>query len=354
MLAKISEHYEVLALGGGELPEALHGRVGWHRLVARPSRSRWPLMLAAGSRALRNAGFDLVHEHSSLPLAKRVDLATVLFSWTALHERLDDASPASRLAGTAWARLERWSYSASRASMLAALCPSHREELERLFPHVPVAVTPRGTDPLRFRPDVGERNRHRMRLGLRKGELVVAFMARAEPYKGLPLLIEALAELRARGRRPPRLLAITPESPWARRRAERLGVADRVVWPGWEVNVAAHLRAADVFALPSAYETYCQAAHEAAATGLPVIGTAVSGMRELIGEDEAGIVVARNARAVADAIIRLEDSALRTRLGAEGRRRCERETIDGFTEATLGLYERLLASRSSSPGRRAS
>ncbi len=352
ILAGISEHYELVVVSG-ELPASMRGQVRWERLPLGKSRwTRWALAFGAAPRALRRAGADLVHEQSSLPLARRVDLATVLFSWTALYEAIGDGaeSPRGALSGAAaaaWSRLERWSYSPRRASMLAALCPSHRDELERLFPGVPVGVTPRGTDPLRFRPDRADRRRVRAALGIAEDDVVVAFMARAEPYKGLPLVIDALAELRQRGRPAPLLLAITPDAPWARWRAEQRGVADRVIWPGWEVEVAEYLRAADLFALPSAYETYCQAAHEAAATGLPVIGTAVSGIRELIGNDEAGLLVERSAPAVAEAILRLQDPTIRARLGAEGRRRCERETIDGFVEATLELYERLLVARSS-------
>jgi glycosyltransferase involved in cell wall biosynthesis len=206
-----------------------------------------------------------------------------------------------------------------------------------------VEVTPRGTDPARFRPDLDDRREVRRELGISEDELVVGFMARAEPYKGLRILIDALAEIRRRGRTVPLVMAITPEATWARRHARRREVADRMVWPGWEVDVARQLRAADLFALPSAYETYCQAAHEAAATGLPVVAPRVSGIRELVGDDEAGVLVDRNADSVADAIVRLEDPSLRAALGAAGRQRCEDQTIDGFAEATMDLYERLLA-----------
>jgi glycosyltransferase involved in cell wall biosynthesis len=344
-----------------EAPDVLPDGARWEPipLANKPSSARWPLMFAGTGRALRRWQPHLVHELSLLPLARRVDLTTVVFSWSALYETVGPKAkgppgPLSAVAAAARSRLERWGYSRPRASMLAALCPTHREELERLFPGVPVEVTPRGTDPSEFRPDPADRRRMRAELGIPEDEWVVAFMARAERYKGLPLLIDALAEVRSRGRRVPLLLAITPEARWARRRAGRRGVADRVMWMGWGVDAPRCLRAADLFASPTGHETYGQAAHEAAATALPVVGTRVCGVRELIGHDEAGLLVERSAGSIADAIIRLEDPSLRARLGAEGRRRCEAETIDGFVEATLGLYERLLAgrgARSSSPGR---
>ena len=81
--------------------------------------------------------------------------------------------------------------------------------------------------------------------------------------------------------------------------AEGLGVADRVRFLGYRVDVERVYQAADIFVLPTAYETFCRAAHEAAACGLPVVAPPVPGIRELIGEDEAGILagVVASARA---------------------------------------------------------
>jgi glycosyltransferase involved in cell wall biosynthesis len=332
-------------------PPALPDGARWQPipLATKSSRARWPLLVAGTERALRRWQPDLVHELALLPLARRVDLATVIFSWTGLYEALGPRAKGprglTRGAAAARSRLERWSYSRPRAQMLAALCPTHRQELERLFPGIPVELTPRGTDPSLFRPDPGDRRQVRTELGIGEDELVAAFIARDEPFKGLPLLIDALAEIRSRGRRVPLVVVISPETAWARRQAISRGVAGRLLRPGWPADVPRYLRAADLFVLPTGYETYSQAAHEAAATGLPVVGTRVSGIRELIGDDEAGVLVERSAGSVADAIVRLEDPSLRARLGAEGRRRCEAETIDGFVKSTLGLYERLLAAK---------
>ena len=87
-------------------------------------------------------------------------------------------------------------------------------------------------------------------------------------------------------------------------------------------DVERFYQAADVFVLPTAFETFSRSAHEAAACGLPVVAPPVSGIRDLIGRDEAGIVVAREASSVAQALVALAgDAHLRARLADEARRR---------------------------------
>ena len=60
-------------------------------------------------------------------------------------------------------------------------------------------------------------------------------------------------------------------------RAYELGVAERVRFAGLTDDVPAYLAAGDVFILPTEYETFCLVAFEAAAVGLPILVTPVSG-----------------------------------------------------------------------------
>ncbi len=85
--------------------------------------------------------------------------------------------------------------------------------------------------------------------------------------------------------------------------AERLGVGDRVRFLGYTSEVERCYRAADLFVLPTVYEAFCRAAHEAAACGLPVVAPPVNGIRELVGDDEAGIIAQRNPADFARALV---------------------------------------------------
>lgn len=77
----------------------------------------------------------------------------------------------------------------------------------------------------------------------------------------------------------------------ARALAERLGVGNRLILPGWRRDVADLLHAADVFALSSLHEGLPRSVLQAAAAGLPVVATAVNGTPEAVREGVTGHLV---------------------------------------------------------------
>jgi glycosyltransferase involved in cell wall biosynthesis len=109
------------------------------------------------------------------------------------------------------------------------------------------------------------------------------------------------------------------------------------------------LAAAHVFCLPSYYgEGIPKALIEAASCGLPLVTADNAGCRDIVFDDQNGLVVPpRDAAALADALERLiGDADLRARYGARGRALVME---GGFSnekviEATLDLYEQLATS----------
>jgi D-inositol-3-phosphate glycosyltransferase len=87
--------------------------------------------------------------------------------------------------------------------------------------------------------------------------------------------------------------------------------------PTSQVEVAAWMRAADVVVVPSRREPLGLAAVEALACGTPVVASAVGGLKEVVRDGETGLLVAPDdPAALASALIRLKDDALRARLAA--------------------------------------
>ena len=136
-----------------------------------------------------------------------------------------------------------------------------------------------------------------------EGARVLA-VGRMKTQKDFPLLVEAFARL-ARTR--PATLVILGdggEREAVRQRAEALGVADRVVLPGFADRPGPWYAHADVFALSSRYEGFGNVIVEALAYGVPVVSTdCPSGPRDILDGGRWGrLVPVGDAAALADAL----------------------------------------------------
>lgn len=119
-----------------------------------------------------------------------------------------------------------------------------------------------------------------------------------------------------------RIVGEGPERPALERQVERLGLASRVELPGVRRDIAAEYAAADIFVMPSIYESFGLATAEALAFRVPAVGFAdCPGTNELIQDGRNGILVGGPdaVHALAEGLSRLMDSApLRAQLGQAG------------------------------------
>ncbi len=143
----------------------------------------------------------------------------------------------------------------------------------------------------------------RQYLGTRFHRLVLA-VARLAPQKDIPTLLRAFALVRRE--HPAALLVVVGSGPLEgvlRRQARQMGLDDHVVFAGtvpYE-QLSAYYAACDIFALSSVYEGNARVLAEAAASGRPVVSTAVSGAGDTIVEGETGFIVPiGDHRALAD------------------------------------------------------
>jgi len=143
------------------------------------------------------------------------------------------------------------------------------------------------------------------------------YVGRLASQKGLPVALEALAEL-GDGR----LLVIGdgPERGALEELVQKLSLGDRVTFAGSRSrdDVLRAFAGARAAVLPSLWENLPHAAVEALAVGTPVVATAVGGVPEVVHDDQNGLLVpAGDAHALAAALRRvLEDDELRDRLAA--------------------------------------
>ena len=220
-----------------------------------------------------------------------------------------------------------------------------------------IAVIGNGVTLSRFarrRPD----GRVRRELGLPAAAPLVAVFCRLNPLKGIEYFLEAAALLK--GRFPHARFAVVGEGrviengvvrdgPYKAELeayAARLGLADRVVFTGFRLDVPEMLSEVTVSVLPSLTEGLSNTVLESMAAGVPVVATTVGGIPEAVVDGESGLLVPpRDAAALARAIgTVLADPERAARLGGAARRRvAERFSDERMIRATESFYLSLLA-----------
>lgn len=193
----------------------------------------------------------------------------------------------------------------------------------------------------------------RAAIGAPDGTFVVGTVTRLMPSKGNEYLVEAAADVLRR--RPDARVYIAGEGdlrPALEAQAASLGLGDRLVFLGFQRDVAAVLSALDLVVFPSLWEGTPLTAFEALAMGKPIVATDADGLAEILSDRvDAHIVPKRNAAQLADAIVALaNDPARRATLGARARQTGARYDIDVFVRKMEQLYE-LLHDRAGRPGR---
>ncbi len=150
--------------------------------------------------------------------------------------------------------------------------------------------------------------------------LRIGYVGRLSREKLIEVLFQAFACLTAS--RPVRLVlhGHGPEEAGLRAFAERLGIADRVEWPGPTTDPAAAHRDLDIVVLCSPRESSSNMVLEAMAAGKAVIVTNAGGLPELVEDGRCGLIVkARSVPQLSSALQRLiDDDALRRALGVSG------------------------------------
>lgn len=274
-------------------------------------------------------------------LASRLRLPLV----TIVHNPADhNASwPARRTAGRVLAR--------ARGFLCHAA--SVEEHVRARFPGRPTAVHPLPPD----RPPDADRVASRARLGVPGHHLALLCFGLIRPYKGVEVLLEAIASL-------PKDLPVTlllAGEPWGeagerlRARIAAPDLAGRVVarleWVP-EGEAPAWFAAADVAVLPYRSATGSAVAAQALGAGLPVVGSRVGGIAEVVEDGASGLLVPPDdAPALAAALGRLVEPGLVARLADGARTAAARWSWSSYADALGGLVTAVLGNARSSDAR---
>lgn len=210
-------------------------------------------------------------------------------------------------------------------------------------------VVPRGIDleSIKCGVDKGE---FRDRLRLRENTILLAFLGRINPIKGLGVLFQSLRLVLSS--RPNTVLGIAgPDEKGYKLRlqslAHQLGITNRVKWVGTlhGNDKFAFLRDADLFVLPSYSENFGLAALEAMAVGCPVLVSDQVGIAADIQAAGAGYVSPVDVELLAKGIVMaLSDPTARRAHSASARRLIhENYNASTIAQRMLDAYRRGLA-----------
>jgi len=275
------------------------------------------------------------------------------------HSRRDTviAAVGARLAGTPLIVRTRhlsnkvgslWSYTCLPHRVTTVSDHVRKHLIERGVPANKVATV---YSPIVLTPPV-EHSTLRDELGLAEDDIVVGCVAVMRATKGHKDLIDAMAPLMA-SRPTLHLVFVGGGSPVFEQTQDyvaELGLQDRIHLMGMRRDVPNLLAGFDLFALATQQEASGTVYVEAQASGLPVIGTDVGGVSEMLRNGDTGILVPpKDPQALTDALARLiDDPALRRRMGEAGRKMVWEEAVFSparLAETTEAVYLKWLAER---------
>jgi len=146
-------------------------------------------------------------------------------------------------------------------------------------------------------------------------EFVIGSVGRLEKQKGYDILLEAVSRIKELIKC--LIAGDGSEKESLEKKIKELGLNNRVQLLGWQKNVSGFLNDLDVFVLPSRWEGFGIVVLEAGLAGLPVIGSRVDGIEEIIKDGENGLLFdSENVDDLAAKILDLKNNETeRARLG---------------------------------------
>jgi glycosyltransferase involved in cell wall biosynthesis len=211
-------------------------------------------------------------------------------------------------------------------------------------PEEKIAIIPNGID-LSGYADLPPKGSFKKKFGLEKNDKIVLYLGRIHEIKGIDILVKAFANiLHKLG--DVRLVIVGPDVGYLGEivaLTKALQIEDKVLVLGPLYGVA-KLEAyvdADVYVLPSRYETFPMTVLEAYACGKPVIASKVGGLKDLVVNGETGLLfdlgntvqLAKNILYLLDADDQAEEMGLKGKQFVK-----ENFTIDKVADKLQNLY----------------
>jgi glycosyltransferase involved in cell wall biosynthesis len=204
-----------------------------------------------------------------------------------------------------------------------------------------------GVDTRRFRPDADAKAVTREVLGIDQDAVLILYVGRLNRDKGLLDLAEAFATLPPQTSKLVLLMVGTVED----LSFETIQLAcqkrrDAVLHINFSTSPEQFMAAADVYCLPSYREGFGLTVIEAAACGVPTVGSRINGIIDAVIDGTTGLLFpAGNVQKLKDALMKLiSDRSLREAMGEKARQRALSLFVaENVTREMIYYYDTLCA-----------
>lgn len=232
-------------------------------------------------------------------------------------------------------------------NLRAVICNSRmvRDDIVRRFGVAAekLHVIYNGVDLEHFHPRLRDAHRQALRgkVGADDTASVVLFVGSGYARKGLSTLLAAFARLQSTQAE---LWVVGRDKDEAalQSQAAKLGIAPRVRFFGAQQDVRPFYGAADVFALPTVYDPFPNAALEALACGLPLLTTTTCGAAERVTDANGVVIAAGDVAALATQLEALCAPGRAAAMRAAARASVADLDLDSMAQRLSALYDQLL------------
>lgn len=191
---------------------------------------------------------------------------------------------------------------------------------------------------------VGEGAELKEKLSLTSNDLILGTIARFDPIKNHLMMLEAFSIVLNAGVQAKLLIVGDGEERHnVERKIAELGIEEHVILTGYQVDPTRYLNIMDAFLLSSLSEGTSMTLLEAMSLSKPCVVTNAGGNPEIIKHQHNGYVTENdNAKAFAEAIMKLNDPSIRVNFGQNGKSRFDSMFTDNkMVEHYSAIYESL-------------
>lgn len=309
---------------------------------------RWirPISFAYFSkRSMQSDFFDIVHSH------ERIFEMDLLTFHGIPHEIWVKKTKKRSLSlfdrSTAW--VEKKGMNQEKGAIVLPVSSLVKDELLKLYniPKSKLHVIHPGVSLERFSSVNREDFRYeiRQRHGLSLEDVVVLFVSMNFELKRLDLLLKSIAAMVDREKDNSNLKLMVVGKGDEKRfetMARNLGISNRVIFVGVTRDVEKYYLAADIFAMPSRFDTFGLVVLEAMAAGLPVIISHSVGARDLVEQGVNGFVLSNDPSIseIVTSLTMMMDREKRILMGKNGRRIALRYSWEKTAGRVADFYRR--------------